>query len=544
MEPWNFVSTEKGLASEETISPFNSFARSKNVLMGWEFKTPCTYGNNLLLSCQQGIENQGFGEYIQMMGKQVSNNSIGDVLSDPKVCGGKLNDPAMAVAFSGEDESSSRISSSILDSGSWDPSLIDLKLGHVGDPRDTSKSKLSMGVVAGLSSSESSTPPKRLRLSAANPQNGLCQVYGCNKNLSSSKDYHKRHKVCELHSKTAKVIVNGIEQRFCQQCSRFHLLAEFDDGKRSCRKRLAGHNERRRKPQVGIHSSRAGRMLQSYNAFFADSSLQGTASFICQDILPSGFYSPQKYGTIDWTRRIKAEDGSDLRLLSTTPVPGTNVHLSSKSLFPQDSGKQFPSFHASGANVVTTNVFSKNNIQYPHDLGGPNSGSRPFFHKNILGCGDFNTFNTGTTIQGFSGTSDSGCALSLLSSQFQSSSNHFSGSSVVRPLVKPESHACYNMDQVSEKLVGESSSCVSNRLLSPGTNSMSRSHMTSIMISDGGDNVNFENGMFQGSDFPNSKYRISCAHSLTINLLQLSSQLQRVEDQRQSMQVKRKDDAF
>ncbi|KAJ7515055.1 hypothetical protein O6H91_23G069700 [Diphasiastrum complanatum] len=29
----------------------------------------------------------------------------------------------------------------------------------------------------------------------------------------------------------------------------FHVLAEFDEGKRSCRRRLAGHNERRRKPQ-------------------------------------------------------------------------------------------------------------------------------------------------------------------------------------------------------------------------------------------------------------------------------------------------------
>ena len=46
--------------------------------------------------------------------------------------------------------------------------------------------------------------------------------------------------------------------------SRFHLLAEFDDGKRSCRKRLAGHNERRRKPQVGIHSGKPGRLLQPY----------------------------------------------------------------------------------------------------------------------------------------------------------------------------------------------------------------------------------------------------------------------------------------
>lgn len=31
-------------------------------------------------------------------------------------------------------------------------------------------------------------------------------------------------------------------------CShRFHVVSEFDDSKRSCRRRLAGHNERRRK---------------------------------------------------------------------------------------------------------------------------------------------------------------------------------------------------------------------------------------------------------------------------------------------------------
>lgn len=28
---------------------------------------------------------------------------------------------------------------------------------------------------------------------------------------------------------------------------RFHAVSEFDDSKRSCRRRLAGHNERRRK---------------------------------------------------------------------------------------------------------------------------------------------------------------------------------------------------------------------------------------------------------------------------------------------------------
>ncbi|XP_058104439.1 squamosa promoter-binding-like protein 7 [Magnolia sinica] len=74
-----------------------------------------------------------------------------------------------------------------------------------------------------------------------------CQVEGCHVALLNAKDYHRRHKVCEMHSKAPRVVVLGIEQRFCQQCSRFHVVSEFDDSKRSCRRRLAGHNERRRK---------------------------------------------------------------------------------------------------------------------------------------------------------------------------------------------------------------------------------------------------------------------------------------------------------
>ncbi|KAK9144369.1 hypothetical protein Sjap_004272 [Stephania japonica] len=74
-----------------------------------------------------------------------------------------------------------------------------------------------------------------------------CQVEGCHVALVNAKDYHRRHKVCEMHSKAPKVVVLGMEQRFCQQCSRFHVVSEFDETKRSCRRRLAGHNERRRK---------------------------------------------------------------------------------------------------------------------------------------------------------------------------------------------------------------------------------------------------------------------------------------------------------
>ncbi|CAN4094799.1 unnamed protein product [Withania somnifera] len=91
---------------------------------------------------------------------------------------------------------------------------------------------------------------KRSRTTKLYSQVPPCQVLGYNKDLSSSKGYYKKHRVCDEHSKTAKVIVKGVEQRFCQQCSRFHLLTEFDKGKHSCRKCLAGHNERRRKPQL------------------------------------------------------------------------------------------------------------------------------------------------------------------------------------------------------------------------------------------------------------------------------------------------------
>lgn len=48
-----------------------------------------------------------------------------------------------------------------------------------------------------------------------------CQAERCGANLTDAKRYHRRHKVCEFHSKAPIVIVSGLPQRFCQQCSRF-----------------------------------------------------------------------------------------------------------------------------------------------------------------------------------------------------------------------------------------------------------------------------------------------------------------------------------
>ncbi|KAL8119255.1 squamosa promoter-binding-like protein 8 [Apium graveolens] len=112
-----------------------------------------------------------------------------------------------------------------------------------------------------------------------------CQAEGCNADLTHVKHYHRRHKVCEFHSKAATVIAAGLTQRFCQQCSRFHLLTEFDNGKRSCRKRLADHNRRRRKTHQTSQDQSKSQLENAHNSSSEnltrsppDSSLQSSSS--------------------------------------------------------------------------------------------------------------------------------------------------------------------------------------------------------------------------------------------------------------------------
>ncbi|KAF5198179.1 Squamosa promoter-binding-like protein [Thalictrum thalictroides] len=114
------------------------------------------------------------------------------------------------------------------------------------------------------SPTSSTTAGKRSRASYQSTQTPRCQVEGCNLDLTSVKDYHRRHRVCESHSKCSKVVVAGLERRFCQQCSRFHDLSEFDEKKRSCRRRLSDHNSRRRKPQNDAIQFSSSRLSSSF----------------------------------------------------------------------------------------------------------------------------------------------------------------------------------------------------------------------------------------------------------------------------------------
>ncbi|XP_013585827.1 PREDICTED: squamosa promoter-binding-like protein 14 [Brassica oleracea var. oleracea] len=131
-----------------------------------------------------------------------------------------------------------------LGSQSQSQTQFDLTSRKVGEERG-----LDLNLGSCLNAAEAARPSKKGR--SGSPGTGgnypVCQVDNCCQDLSHGKDYHRRHKVCEVHSKATKALVGKQMQRFCQQCSRFHLLSEFDEGKRSCRRRLAGHNRRRRK---------------------------------------------------------------------------------------------------------------------------------------------------------------------------------------------------------------------------------------------------------------------------------------------------------
>lgn len=99
---------------------------------------------------------------------------------------------------------------------------VDLKLGQVGNSTDESLNKWKDPGVTKMESSPSGSS-KRARATNNGTHTVSCLVDGCNSDLNNCRDYHRRHKVCELHSKTPQVLINGQKQRFCQQCSRYKL---------------------------------------------------------------------------------------------------------------------------------------------------------------------------------------------------------------------------------------------------------------------------------------------------------------------------------
>ncbi|KAG9138401.1 hypothetical protein Leryth_021055 [Lithospermum erythrorhizon] len=542
MESWSYISDGKGFVLDDSVSETGDLPGiSKTGLMSSELKFPWSFDCNSMSSNQGGDQIQEFVDLDSsyMMRKSLPNDSIGNTFAG-KISDGRVISAASVPPndFSCEDDSSSMFSSSVIEMDPRDSSLIDLKLGRLSDQGDI-KAFSSSVVKTNFSSSESSIPMKRARAGGLGSQTPYCQVHGCRKDLSSCKDYHKRHKVCEIHSKTTKVIVNGIEQRFCQQCSRFHLLAEFDDGKRSCRKRLAGHNERRRKPHIHIHAGRVGRLFQSSNTTRPEGSSLSASSFVCQDLLPTCHLRDHN----NLSRLVKLEDGTNLR---------THFNITDdvrqKSIFTQYTPeKQCHSVQDVGSSVMTKREINVNN-SHLQDIADSSFDSRaavPSFRLHE----DMSVLDSSSTFGGLSDIANSGRALSLLSSQSQCSSMSTSGVPTVLPLVSSGSRALYGM-KPHKKLLG-----MSSQPLTSGTSSAFSSSLLSSSEKNGEDNMLISNGgagtygydtiLHQSqSAYINSKNHFPFQQGSTINLLQLSTQLQRVQHQRQSSMMKNEDEDF
>ncbi|KAL6888758.1 hypothetical protein ACP4OV_009784 [Aristida adscensionis] len=137
-----------------------------------------------------------------------------------------------------------------------------------------------------------------------------CQVEGCGVELGAAKEYHRKHRVCEAHTKCPRVVVAGHERRFCQQCSRFHALSEFDQKKRSCRRRLSDHNARRRKPQPDAFAFASARLPSS---LFDD---RRQISFVWNKA-PLSHVRPFPSSPWDGSSDFKLPDVKEIRELST-----------------------------------------------------------------------------------------------------------------------------------------------------------------------------------------------------------------------------------
>ncbi|XP_062199981.1 squamosa promoter-binding-like protein 18 isoform X2 [Phragmites australis] len=277
---------------------------------------------------------------------------------------------------------------------------VDLKLGGLGDfsAADGLKEPAAKGpsvpvsaaaAAAAAAAAPSANPMKRPRLGpggAGVAQCPSCAVDGCKADLSKCRDYHRRHKVCEAHSKTPVVVVAGREMRFCQQCSRFHLLAEFDEAKRSCRKRLDGHNRRRRKPQSDTMNS--GSFMTSQ---------QGTRF--------SSFPAPRPEPS--WSGVIKSEDSS----YYTHQILSNRPHFAGSTSTYSKEGRRFPFLQDGDQVSFSTGVAT---------LEAATTVCQPLV-KTVAPPPESSSSNK-IFSDGLTPVLDSDCALSLLSSPANSSS--------------------------------------------------------------------------------------------------------------------------
>ena len=81
------------------------------------------------------------------------------------------------------------------------------------------------------------------------PLGPVCQVPGCNADLTPLRMYYQRCRICEEHHRAKVIAIEDKHVRFCQQCAALQSLEEFHSAQKSCVAALKRHKERREKKQ-------------------------------------------------------------------------------------------------------------------------------------------------------------------------------------------------------------------------------------------------------------------------------------------------------
>lgn len=198
------------LSGEEPDPPPGSDLSNHNFLHHYSSTAPTAFGDNLLAPTQHASNDPTTtNHFVHHFEPQSHSHHIQNSFYDPRVYTG-------ASTYAPQHPSMLPL----------DPGFMMLPKSeeNIGRPVDfTSRIGLNLGGRTYFSSEDDFMNRLYRRSRPLEPgTNNLprCQAEGCNADLSHAKHYHRRHKVCEFHSKASTVIAAGLTQRFCQQCSR------------------------------------------------------------------------------------------------------------------------------------------------------------------------------------------------------------------------------------------------------------------------------------------------------------------------------------
>jgi len=108
----------------------------------------------------------------------------------------------------------------------------------------------------------------------------VIKVVGCEYNMEIASIFYQRNRCCPDHASMPSVALQQADGstdhcRFCQKCGKFQSLSEFDGSKRSCRRQLLEHNERRKqarhsRPPEKTHEQATAGASAMYSASLGD----------------------------------------------------------------------------------------------------------------------------------------------------------------------------------------------------------------------------------------------------------------------------------